>query len=185
MKLRSKSYFHRFEFTKLVSFSGVLQNAWTWIATLRVCSFFFFCEFHDFLICSDAKTHSPLDCGILSSASATIWKSHAGKPLSKFTSTFFLSSSNCTFIVYHKRSSPTPFMLSILTSHFTQPSCTRNNNGPIIRCVRNPPIRKRSHISLQFCWISGQAFGALIPRWSRQMVNTQWVGQLQCMQATT
>ena len=52
--------------------------------------------------------------------------------------------------------------------------------GPIIRCVRNPPIRKRSHISLQFCWISGQAFGALIPRRTRQMVNTQWVGQLQC-----
>ena len=125
----SKSYFHRFEFTKLFSFSGFLQNAWTWIATLRVCSFFFFsCEFHDFLICSDASwTHSPLDCRILGRASATIWKSHAGKPVSKFTSTFFLSSSNCTFIVYHKRSSPTPFMLSILTSHFTQPSCTRNN----------------------------------------------------------
>ena len=52
--------------------------------------------------------------------------------------------------------------------------------GPIIRRVRNPPIRKRSHISLQFCWISGQAFGALILRRSRQMVNMQWVGQLQC-----
>ena len=63
----SKSYFHRFEFTKLFSFSG-----FEWIATLCVCSFFFFCEFHDFLICSDAKTHSPLDCGILSSASAAI-----------------------------------------------------------------------------------------------------------------
>ena len=99
--------------------------------------------------------------------------------VSKFTSTFFLSSSNCTFIVYHKRSLPTPFMLWILTSHFTQPSCT-HNNWANHKVHKTPDYQKMLTYILAILLDVRTSFGALIPRRSIQMVNTQWVGQLQC-----
>ena len=167
----SKSYFHCFEFTKLFSFSGFLQNAWTWIATLRVCSFFFSCEFHDFLIWSDASwTHSPLDCRILGTTSATIWKSDMLENQSANLQAHFffqVQTALSLFTINTPHQLPSCYQFWHLTSPNHHAHVTI---GPIIRCVRNPPIRKRSHISLQFCWISGQAFDALIPRRSRQMV---------------
>ena len=141
----SKSYFHRFEFMKLVSFSSFLQNAWTWIATLRVCSFFFFCEFHDFLICSDARTHSPLDCGILGGASAVIGRVTLENQSPNLQAHFFfpVQTALSLFTINAPHQLPSCYQFWHLTSPNHHAHVTI---GPIIRCVRNPPIRKRSHI---------------------------------------
>ena len=115
----------------------------------------------------------------------------AGKPVSKFMFIFFperilskhfflfrrrLSSLYCSFIVHRKRS--LPFTLWILTSHCAQPSHICNNWAN--REVRKKPAyQKRSHISLQLCWISEQAlvhsFADGLQKWFRQSV-----GRLQC-----
>ena len=54
-----------------------------------------------------------------------------------------LSRSNRSFIVYHKRSLPTPFTLWTLTSHCTQPSHKRNNWANCQVC-KKPAYHKRS-----------------------------------------
>ena len=98
-------------------------------------------------------------------------------------SIFFLfrrrvSSSNCSFIVYRKHSLPTPFTPWTLTSHCTQPSHSHNNwaNHEV---RKKPAYHKRSHISLQLCWISERAlvhsFADGLHKWFRQCV-----GRLQC-----
>ena len=72
-----------------------------------------------------------------------------------FSSGRRLSSSNCSFIVYCKRSSasPTSFCWHVYANRHAQLRI-----GPTVRRVRNTGIRnayqKSSHISLRLCWIS-------------------------------
>ena len=67
-----------------LSFFGFLWNAWTWIA--RCLYFCFGCEYHDFLICFDARTVSY----IAEYAAVNLQQlEDAGKPVDKFTSKFW------------------------------------------------------------------------------------------------
>ena len=139
---------------RLVSFFGFLWNAWKWItASSSVCSFFFLCLW---ISCSSwfvltlelsARLHVAEYAAVhLQRSDWKRWKTSrqickrilALKDfLSKrcFLSRKRLSSSNCSFVVHRKRS----------FWHVTAPNRHAHRIGPIVKRVRNPPIRN-AHI---------------------------------------
>ena len=148
-----------------LSFFGFPRNGWTWRA------FFFVHEYHDFLICFDAS-QCCRNCRIRDSISAAIkrrWKiirriyKHilASKKFSQ--SIFFVEEEGfqdqtalSLFTAPKKnRSLKTSFRWHVY------PAANRLVHvriGPIVKPRKKLAYQKRSHISLQLCWMSERAF---------------------------
>ena len=147
-----------------LSFFGFPRNGWTWRA------FFFVHEYHDFLICFDAS-QCCRNCRIRDSVSAAIkrrWKiirriyKHilASK---KFSQSIFLLRKKGFKIklLFHCLLHPKKRSLKTSFCWHVYPAANRLVHvriGPIVKARKKLAYQKRSHISLQLCWMSERAF---------------------------
>ena len=149
-----------------LSFFGFPRNGWTWRA------FFFVHEYHDFLICFDAS-QCCRNCRIRDSVSAAIkrrWKiirriyKHilASKKFSQsilFVEEEGFQDQTALSLFTVPKQKKTLFKNFLLLTCLTcgEPSRTRKN-WTNRKARKKLAYQKRSHISLQLCWMSERAF---------------------------